>query len=796
MIRKSIRTVSPSGRMAAILAILILTAAASAGALGQEKKQVDANYELAARFTPDRLDEMIFDSYVDPHWLQGSDRFWYSFETSEGTNYYIVDPRRASKTPLFDNVKIANALTRLTNNPYNNKHLPIEGLTFSDDERSVRFDVDGSHFIYDIASETLSIDEDYRAPAPKPAWASFSPDGKTIVFARGHDLYMMDADDPDSTEHRLTTDGEQHYSYAGRGSENSDKRIPARVNWSDDSRKFFVIRSDERKVGDLWVIHSLSEPRPTLETYKYSMPGEEHMPQYEILVFDRESRKKVRINADKWQDQIFSGSGRLVRWGMSSDRLYFGRVSRDFHRYELCTADPETGTAEALFEERSNTYLEPKPVHVINGGNELIHWSEQDGYGHFYLYDGAGNLKNRITSGPFVCIQVARIDTLNRQLYFIACGREQGEDPYYWHLYRTGFDGRGFTLLNPGNYMHYVNLSPTGRYFVDQYSRIDTAPVSALRDNTGRLVMELEKADLSLLTGAGFKFPEPFSVKAADGVTDLYGVMWKPFDFDPQKRYPIIAYVYPGPQSEYVPKAFQIIKKDTGIFDFKRRRIGMQNVGLSQFGFIVIVAGQRGGHPHRSKAYHNYGYDNLRDYGLADKKTTIEQLAARHSFIDIDRVGIYGYSGGGFMSTAAMLVYPDFFKVAVSGAGNHDNNIYNHRWSEKQHGVKEVTGEDGTTRFDCHVPTNQELAKNLKGHLLLHTGEVDNNVHPGITYRMADALIKANKRFDMFVFPGFRHEPIKMNPYLFWLRGDYFCKHLLGSSETGADIIHIPAVRK
>ena len=312
------------------------------------------------------------------------------------------------------------------------------------------------------------------------------------------------------------------------------------------------------------------------------------------------------------------------------------------------------------------------------------------------------------------------------------------------------------------------------RFFVNNSSRVNTVPVSALYNSAGQQIMELETADLSQLFAAGYQFPEPFKVKADDGITDLYGVMYKPFDFDSTRTYPIIEYVYPGPQTESVNKSFGR---------------SMDRVDrLAQFGFVVITVGNRGGHPNRSKWYHTYGYGNLRDYGLADKKAAAEQLADRYSFIDINRVGITGHSGGGFMSTAAMLVYPDFFKVAVSGAGNHENNIYNRWWSERHHGVKEVVSAKGDTTFSYAIDKNPELAKNLKGRLLLATGDIDNNVHPANTIRMAEALIKANKRFDFLIMPGQRHGFGNMTEYFFWKMGDYFAEHLLGDHKDEVDI--------
>jgi dipeptidyl aminopeptidase/acylaminoacyl peptidase len=338
----------------------------------------------------------------------------------------------------------------------------------------------------------------------------------------------------------------------------------------------------------------------------------------------------------------------------------------------------------------------------------------------------------------------------------------------------VNLDGSGLKLLNPGNANHGVSMPEHARFFVDTATRVDQAPSSELRDNLGNLAVKLEETDVSLLLEQGYKFPEPFIVKADDGVTDLAGVMYKPHDFDPKKKYPIIAYVYPGPQTESVSKTFNPMP---------------YTQWLAQFGFIVIEVGNRGGTPQRSKWYHNFGYGNLRDYGLADKKAAIEQLARKHSFIDVHRVGIYGHSGGGFMSTAAMLVYPDFFKVAVSSAGNHENNIYNYTWSEKHHGIKEVTGRDGNVTFEYSIDKNSEIARNLKGKLLLVHGDIDNNVHMANTMRVVDALIKANKRFDMIIVPGSRHGI--SGEWWNWTRAEYFCKHLLGEAPTDADMVEV-----
>jgi len=430
---------------------------------------------------------------------------------------------------------------------------------------------------------------------------------------------------------------------------------------------------------------------------------------------------------------------------------------------------------EIVIEERMNTYVEVRRPDLLESG-DLIWWSERDGWAHLYRYGADGAVKNRLTEGPWSVRYVTGVDEDNDRIFFQANAREDGEDPYYQHTYRVGFDGSGLRLLNSGSYDHRSSMNESTRYFVDNFSRVDTTPKAVLRDADGRVVAELAEADFSRLFEAGYTFPEPYTVKAADGITDLYGVIYKPFDFDSTNVYPLVQYVYPGPQTEAVSKSFSTNRYETA---------------LAQFGMIVVTVGNRGGHPARFKWYHNYGYGNLRDYGLADKKAAAEQLAYRHDWIDLDRIGIYGHSGGGFMSTAAMLVYPDFFKVAVSSAGNHTNEIYNRNWSEKHHGIEEVESDSGDVSFDYDIASNPELANNLKGHLLLTTGDVDNNVHPANTIRMADALIKANKRFDFFLFPGQRHGFGSMSDYWFWLRAEYFVEHLLGDTRWNPDIIEL-----
>ncbi|HIE70487.1 MAG TPA: S9 family peptidase, partial [Planctomycetes bacterium] len=570
------------------------------------------------------------------------------------------------------------------------------------------------------------------------------------------------------------------------------------------------------------------EPRPSLEKYKYPMPGEDKIRHSELMMFSKSTGKLTRLKP-KWKDESYLDT----RW-LPNGELRVLRRDRMRREVEYGIVNPETGDFKTLFSERfADVGMVTQGIRYLDKRKELVWWSERSGWAHFYLYGLDGKFKNAITRGKFRASRIIEVDEEKGLMWFRGNGREKGENIYFEHLYRVRLDGGDLTLLDEGNATHRSQLSKSRKFVVDNCNRVDMSPISVLRNGEGELVMDLEKADMSQLKQMGWKAPERFVVKAADGVTDLYGNMYKPFDFDPNKKYPLIAHVYPGPQTEGVSHTFSSASR-------------LQE--LAQVGFIVIQVGHRGGTPARSKAYASYGYFNMRDYPLEDKKTAIEQLAAKHSFIDIDRIGIFGHSGGGFMTAAALLKppYNKFFKVGVSTSGNHDNNVYNNSWAERYHGLKEAkekkkttdkkgdskegdtkkdddkkgdtkkddnkkgdtkkgdtkkdddkkgdTKKDGDkkgdnkkddnkkdddkkdgdkkdgdkkeqgkdkikenendslekkTRFDIKIATNAELAANLEGKLLLVHGEIDNNVHPAGTMRLVDALIKANKRFDM-----------------------------------------------
>lgn len=793
-------------------AALTLLAVSGMAQSRQERMVRTPNYELAERFSAKRIGQMVFSTSVRPVWFRNGDKFLYAWKTSDGTQYYIADPKAGKAEPVFDMDKLAMQITEIMRDPFDAKHLPISNISIDPENDGIlKFDIKSTkektdttgkatgekltyHFRYEIAGKKLTYDTADKKEK-YPDWANVSPDGLTGVYMKNSNLFYMDtlnlrkaAEDPkDSTlvEHRITSDGYKDFcyginNYSGNTETDTTKRVfPSELVWSPDSRHIAVMRWDMAPLKDFWVINSLTQPRPTLETYKYQMPGEPG-PKGHLYVFSTSNwtSRQVKINAFKDQDLIMQPDVRTTddqfdefygsRWLGDDNWFYITRMSRDLKRMDICYVGVDSDSTRTVISERMNTYVESRQTRLLDGGRKMIHWSERNGWANLYLYNADGTLIRNLTEGAYHVDDVLAVNEKEGYVLFRACGKEKGENPYQMHVYRVSLQGGEPKMLDIPDMNIDAIASDDGKYFIANYSRVDYKPASALFDAAGKKVCDLGEADFSLLFAAGYKFPERFKVKAADGITDLYGAIYKPFDFDSTKVYPICDYVYPGPQVEA-----NNISWSRGFTRTDR---------LAQLGFIVITVGNRGGHPDRSKWYHNYGYGNLRDYGLEDQKYAIQQLGARYSWIDLNRVGIHGHSGGGFMSTAAMLKYPDFFKAAVSCAGNHDNSIYNRWWSEQHHGITEKV-EAGDTTFVYSIETNPEIASNLKGHLMLVHGDIDNNVHPANTIRVVNALIRANKRFDMLILPGQRHGFGDMNEYFFWRMADYYCEWLMGSSK-------------
>ena len=731
--------------------IMLLLLVAGSSVCAQQK----ANFKLADRFSSRNFRSADRNSMsIYPMYINDGECFWYSFTTEDGKRYYHVNPEKKEKRLLFNPEKLFGFLNKETHEVCDAKDFTFQGLEFDKKGSSFTFDYAKHKYRYDMKTEEVTKLDTVINKGFGESWKKYSPDSTYILFAQCHNLYVMGNKDKgkDTTKVQLTSDGEKYFSYFKEEEEVGTDTFPAApvAVWMKDSKKVYALREDTRHVDELFLVDVMETPRPKVKTYKYSMAGDQKLEKYVLTVIDVETKEVKTIDTDHWQDQYVD----VLYTSKDGNKIYFDRKTRAFDEQEVCVADLTTGEVKTLIHEIDKPFMDYKMANImfLNDGKDIIYRSERTGWGHYYLYDNEGNFKNAITSGEWVAGPCSDIDTVGRTLYFYALGKDKNIDPYYYIPCKVNIDKpESLTQLTFDNTNHQVHFSKSFKYFVDTYERVDMVPRIVLRNRKGKEIMELEKPDIRRALEMGWKAPERFKVKAADGMTDLYGVMWKPFDFDSTKVYPIISSVYPGPFYEYVPTQFRLIHDD--------------NTRLAQLGFIVIAVGHRGGTPMRGKFYHTYSHGRLRDYPLADDKYAIEQLADRYPFIDATKVGIYGHSGGGFMSTAAICTYSDFYKAAVSSAGNHDNTIYNHWWGETHNGVKEekkvikdsVNGDRTESMFKFKVGTNMELAKRYKGGLLLIHGWMDDNVHPAHSLRMVDALIKADKNFDMIILPRSNH---------------------------------------
>lgn len=716
----------------------------------------------AEHFDANVLEKKIGTMSVIPFFIKNSNRFWFSQQSpvfnakpapayklpgdtdstytffdpnAKTTEFYLVDPEKKRKMPLFDKPGVEAQMKKLIGDNFDrNSIMYAPGVDETGEYAS--FIYKRIKYNYQLASRKVIPHQDARDKKILVVpMGEQSPDHSSVLYSINHNLYIRKLSD--TTGKQLSTDGAINYSFSfvpGRDFDKSVMGVDAK--WTSDSKYFYILRSDTRKVKTMTVINSLASPRPYVNTYAYELPGDMDVAQRELFTGNVSGSQFRKVAIAKWPDQeVFA-----VPSPGNNTEMFFVRKKRSRDEMELCAVSFQTGAVRVVIHEVSKPFINEDlfNVSILNAGKDILWWSDRTGWGHYYHYNGSGKLLNAITSGSWTAARIIGIDTLKQQVYLYGYGKEKDINPNYAFVYKSGFKGTPIQLLTPENATHAVFLSKDKKYFVDNFSRIDLEPTTLVRNTDGGLCLEIMKPDLTKLYAYGWKQPEQFKVKAKDGVTDLYGLMWKPFDFDPAKKYPIISQVYPGPQIETVWSEFTVLDR-------------YNNTSLAQMGFIVVVMGHRGGTPIREAKYYKYGYGNLRDYALEDDKYGLEQLGKRYNFIDLARVGIFGHSGGGMMSTAALCTYPDFYKVAVSSSSNHDNTIYNRTWGETYQGP-------------VPMALNQSLAKNMRGHLLMVTGESDANVNPAGTMRMADALIKADKDFDLLVLPGQSHtyeEPYK-----------------------------------
>ena len=752
-----------AARAVAVAALLALT---SISGLAQSRATVTvADYERAERFLNYHTNPLVTNGPVRANWLPG-DRFWYRNQTASGFEFILVDPATATRTPAFDHAAVAAALATAMGQPVTADRLPFQQIAFSADTRSFSFDTDLKRWSCDVrGTQCTSAD---RPPSNRQT--VISPDGTLAAFIRDWNLWVREL--PSGTEKQLTTDGVKDYGYAtdNAGWRFSDRPVLA---WSPDSKKIATFKQDQRKTGEMYLVNT-TVGHPTLLAWKYPLPGDADITMIERVVIDVGAATTVRLQLGPDQhrsticdDVLCDGEWVDVQWHPDGGSVAFVSTSRNHQQANLRVADATTGVIREVLEEKGETFLESGNDHAnwryLPKSNEAIWFSQKDNWGHLYLHDlQSGKLKHQITSGEGNVTRLLRVDEANRMLYFEGVGRERARDPYFRHFYRVTMDGKAPQLLTPEDADHDITVSPSGKYFVDNYSKPDVPSVSVLRDETGKTVLALEKMDISRLLASGWKPPMPITVKDRGGVGDLYGLLFRPTNFDPSKKYPIINRIYPGPQTGSV-----------GSRQFSAARSDAQ--AIAELGFVVVMIDGMGT-PWRSKRFHAAYYGNMGDNTLPDQVAGMKELAARHPWIDIDRAGITGHSGGGFATAAAMFRYPDFFKVGVSQAGNHDNRVYEDDWAEKWQGLQQKNP-DGTTNYDNQA--NQLVAHQLKGKLLLAHGSMDANVPYYSTLLVVDALIKANKDFDLIIFPN-RGHGFGNEPYMMRRRWDYFVKHLLG----------------
>ena len=725
------------------------------------------DYARAERFLSEHTGPLVYGGTVRPSWLADG-RFWYQNRIPGGSEYVVVDPEARDRGRAFDHDKMASALSSATREAIEPLALGITSLAFEGQHDAVVQRGRTGRFSCDLIEYSCERTPPGRAPL-SPAEVA-SPDGRYAAFIRDYDLWVRDRDT--EAETRLTVDGIEDFGY-GTNNAGWVRRDRPVLKWSPDSRKIATFQHDGRGVGMMYVM-STNVGHPELDAWRYPLPEDSVIFRIHRIVadLDRQAGDHV-IRLDMEPDQHRStcsdhvecgGSFGDVEWSADASHLVFVSSSRDHKRALVRAADATTGEVRDLFEEVEETFYESQSGwRYLSETNEVLWFSQRDDWGHLYLYDAeTGGLKREVTRGDWNVLDILDVDEDERTVTFIGNEREPG-DPYFRYLYRVGLDGGQVDLLTRDAGNHEISISPDGGYFVDSYSTPVVPPVTVLRDSEGREAMTLERGDISRLTASGWEPPMPFSVKARDGVTDLYGLLFRPLDFDPNRQYPIINYLYPGPQSGSV-----------GSRSFRGSHRDLQ--AIAELGFVVVELDAMGT-PGRSKAFHEAYYANMGDNGLPDQMTGIEQLAERYPWMDLDNVGIFGHSGGGFAAADAIMRYPDFYDVAVSQAGNHDNRNYEDDWGEKWQGLLEVYP-DGTTNYDNQA--NQLLAENLEGKLLIAHGTMDTNVPPSNTMLVVNALIEANKDFDLILMPN-RSHGFGNEPYMMRRRWDYFVRHLLGA---------------
>lgn len=721
------------------------------------------NYQKAENQLSSFTKKLVTGTVENPIWQK--ERLFYKSHTDKGYQFFKVNPITQQKTLAFDHKKMAQALAVITDDNVSTYKLPFTHFNVINKNKiSITLKSKSYHCSLKNYLCVLSSKE-------KKSNEMIAPNGKLAVFIKDYNLWLRDLNNNKETQ--LTTDGVQYFGYATNNAGWIREDTPV-VKWSPDSTKLATFKHDSRKVGNMTLV-STNVGHPTVDQWKYPLPGDEHIFSIHRVIVDVKKHNVIPLDmpADPHRssitDHVAGNNGELldIDWAHNSKSFAFISSSRDHKTATLKVADAKNGDVKTIYSETEDSFFESGVNDIswtyLDKTNEFIWFSQRSDWGHFYLIDGAtGKIKNQITQGDWTVLSLLSVNEDTNTLYFTGAGKEGG-DPYFNYLYSVNKNGKNLTLLTPERKHHRITMNEDSTYFLDRFSTPDQAEVSVIHNTSSNKKFTLETMDISQLTATGWAPPIPFVVKDRNNEHNIHGLLYKPSKFDKNKSYPVVNYIYPGPQVGSIRgRHFRSARGD--------------NQALAELGFIVIEIDALGT-PGRSKSFHEFYYENMGDSGLPDQVAAIKQLATKHQWIDINRVGIWGHSGGGFASTKAMFSYPDFYKVAVSEAGNHDNRNYADEWGEKYHGLL-VKQEDGKTNYDSQA--NQLFADKLKGKLMLVHGTLDTNVVPFNTLMVVDALITANKDFDLLMLPNKGHG-FARDPYMVRKRWDYFVKHLMGA---------------
>jgi dipeptidyl aminopeptidase/acylaminoacyl peptidase len=752
-------------RTSLILAGSLLLATAFIPALSSAKQLTTNDYKKAEQQLSSHTSKLVTGTVDYPLW-SANGTLVYRSHTENGNQFFKIDIKSQKKSLAFDHKRLAESLARITESEVNHDKLPFYQVKFTS-ASNISIAIKGKSYQCDLSNYLCEVDK-----LAKKSNENLSPNGKHAVFIRDHNLWLRDI--VSNEESQLTTDGIKNFGYATNNAGWVRKDSPV-VTWAPDSKKLTTFKHDSRKVGDMAIV-STTVGHPDIDVWKYPLPGDEHIFAIHRVVIDVISKKVTPLDMQPdahrstITDHVAGRNGQLLDIDWSDDSKTFAFVSstRDHKTATLKIADAKTGKVTTIMSETQKSFFESGVGGIswkyLEKSNEAIWFSQRSNWGHLYLVDLAtGKVKKQITQGDWTVIELLHVDQDSGKLIFTGAGKE-GSDPYYHYLYSVNKDGSDLTLLTPEKKHHRISLNKAGTHFLDRIATPTTAEISKIRAINNKQAFTIESMNISKLKASGWQAPVEFMVKDRNGENDIYGLMYKPTNFDASKSYPVVNYLYPGPQVGSIRgRHFRSSRGD--------------NQAIAELGFIVIEIDALGT-PGRSKAFHEFYYGNMGDSGIPDQVSAIQQLAKRHSWIDLDRVGIWGHSGGGFASTRALLTFPDFYKVAVSQAGNHDNRNYADEWGEKYHGI-EVKNEDGTSNYDSQA--NQLAVESLKGKLLIAHGTTDTNVPPYNTLIVVEALIKANKDFDMLMLPN-RSHGFAREPYMMRKRWDYFVKHLMGAT--------------